>query len=223
MKSEYVYTALIDVLSYRNRLQEDINSGQESFKDDLIQSLSIFDNINTAIFGVQAISDTIIITCNRHDRFFEFLEILKSVFIAFMSKGLLIRGGVAYSKHFQSGRITYSHAVARSYEIESKIAVYPRIVIDKNILDMYETANHLPSIFNKNILIKQNDITFLNIIDDKNWNDLYQMARDIYEKNKSILSGNELAFLKHLWFEGYLFSSGATPGTQKYIPSFVSL
>lgn len=223
MKSEYVYTALIDVLSYRNRLQEDINSGQESFKDDLIQSLSIFDNINTAIFGVQAISDTIIITCNRHDRFFEFLEILKSVFIAFMSKGLLIRGGVAYSKHFQSGRITYSHAVARSYEIESKIAVYPRIVIDKNILDMYETANHLPSIFNKNILIKQNDITFLNIIDDKNWNDLYQMARDIYEKNKSILSGNELAFLKHLWFESYLFSSGATPGTQKYIPSFVSL
>jgi hypothetical protein len=131
MSSEFVYTALIDVLSYRNRLNQDVQSGEESFKDDLVQSLSIFDSVNDAIFSVQAISDTIIITCNSHDRFVEFLTLLKKVFISFMERGLFIRGGVAYSKHFHSGRITYSHAIARAYELESKEAIYPRIILDK--------------------------------------------------------------------------------------------
>ena len=52
MSTEFVYTALIDVLSYRNRLNHDVQSGKESFKDDLLHSLSIFDSVNNAIFNV---------------------------------------------------------------------------------------------------------------------------------------------------------------------------
>lgn len=220
MSTEFVYTALIDVLSYRNRLNNDVQSGKESFKDDLIKSLSIFDSINSAIFNVQAISDTIIITCNNHERFVKFLNLLKSVFISFMERGLFIRGGVAYSKHFQSGRITYSHAVARAHELESKEAIFPRVVIDRNILSMYETGSNLPNIFNEELLVRQNNIAFLNIVDRKNWQNIYEMAVDIYSKNKSDLEGNELAFQKHAWFEQYLFSSSYVPeDAVRYIPA----
>tara|TARA_R100000656_G_scaffold92110_1_gene66838 strand:+ start:98 stop:772 length:675 start_codon:yes stop_codon:yes gene_type:complete len=219
MSTEFVYTALIDVLSYRDRLNKDIQSGAERFKDDLIQSLSIFDSVNAAIFSVQAISDTIIITCNSHDKFIDFLRILKNVFISFMKRGLFIRGGVAYSKHFHSGRITYSHAVARAYEIESREAIYPRIVIDKNILDMYSTGKNLPDIFNKGYLVKQNGIAFLNVIDSDNWVSLYGIAKDIYLSDKIALHGNETAFQKHSWFEQYLFSSVyMAPQSERYIP-----
>lgn len=218
MSSEFVYTALIDVLSYRNRLNQDVQSGEESFKDDLVQSLSIFDSVNDAIFSVQAISDTIIITCNSHDRFVEFLTLLKKVFISFMERGLFIRGGVAYSKHFHSGRITYSHAVARAYELESKEAIYPRIVIDKNILDMYATGKGLPKIFDEGFLVKQNGIVFLNVVDSDNWENIYEMAKNIYFKNKTELDGNEVAFQKHSWFEQYLFFSDyATQVFDRYI------
>lgn len=218
MSSEFVYTALIDVLSYRNRLNQDVQSGEESFKDDLVQSLSIFDTVNNAIFSVQAISDTIIITCNSHDRFVEFLTLLKKVFISFMERGLFIRGGVAYSRHFHSGRITYSHAVARAYELESKEAIYPRIVIDKNILDMYATGKGLPRIFGEGFLVRQNGIVFLNVADSENWENLYEMAKHIYSKNITELNGNEAAFQKHSWFEQYLFSSDyATQGLDRYI------
>src|SRR5690606_29605259 len=163
-------------------------------------------------------SDTIIITCNSHDRFIEFLNLLRKVFISFMNRGLFIRGGVAYSKHFQSGRITYSHAVARAYELESKEAIYPRVVIDRNILDMYTTGKNLPKIFNEGLLVKQNDIVFLNIVDANNWQNVYEMAADIYSKNRSELKGNEVAFQKHSWFEQYLFSSACAPeGAVRYI------
>jgi hypothetical protein len=44
------------------------------------------------VFQVQAISDTVIVTCPQHDYFVEFLELLRNVFIAFMEQ-LLFSGG----------------------------------------------------------------------------------------------------------------------------------
>lgn len=220
MSTDFVYTAIIDVLSYKNRLSRDVQRGEESFKDDLVESLSVFNGVNTAIFGVQAISDTIIITCAKHDKFVEFLGILKKVFVSFMERGLYVRGGVAYSKHFQSGRITYSHAVARAHEIESREAIYPRIVLDVNILDMYNTAKGFPAIFGQGLLVKHNDIVFLSVVDRESWDKIYEMAKNIYTQDAAELGRSEAAFMKHVWFENYLFSmAGAIPGKPRYIPS----
>lgn len=218
MKTSYVYTALIDVLSYRFRLEQDILSGGFSFKSDLEGALSVFDSVNSAIFGVQAISDTIIMTCSTHENFEEFLRILKAVYIAFLERGLYVRGGVAYSRHFQSGRLTYSHAVARAYEIESKVAIYPRIVIDKNIVEMYRGSADLPEIFGKNLLARHNGSCFINVLDQDNWCHIYESASVTYEKDRLSLIDNEAAFAKHQWFENYLFSSPyADLGKPKYI------
>ena len=151
MIPSYAYSALIDVLSYRYRLKQDIDSGVFTFKEDLERALSIFDSVNSAIFSVQAISDTIILTCNTHENFPEFLSILKEIFLAFLERGLYVRGGVAYSKHFHSGRLTYSHAVAKAYDIENMISIYPRIVVDDNIIEMYSSSSKLPQIFKKNL------------------------------------------------------------------------
>jgi hypothetical protein len=203
----YIYTALIDVLSYRQKLDQDINSGGFAFKTDLESALSVFDSVNSAVFGVQAISDTIILTCATHENFEEFLGILKSVSIAFLERGLYIRGGVAYSRHFQSGRLTYSHAVAKAYEIENKNAIYPRILLDKNIIDMYKRGGNLPTIFGKNLLAEQNGVSFINILDQTNWPNIFEFAAKMYEKDKSRLLSNESAIAKHNWFENYLFSS----------------
>ncbi|TKB44705.1 hypothetical protein [Thalassotalea mangrovi] len=219
MSSEYVYTALIDVLSYRHRLERDIQNGQEKFKEDLEQSLKVFNSVNTAIFSVQAISDTIIITCNTHDKFIDFLNIIRSVFISFLERGLFIRGGIAYSKHFQSGRITYSHAVAKAYELESRESVYPRIVFDKNIIEMYQSSQSLPNIFDNELILHHNGVYYLNIIEDDNWDLIFKYASLIYENDRKDIVGNELAFLKHVWFEKHLFESKhAKTLSKKYIP-----
>lgn len=202
----YIYTALIDVLSYRQRLKQDINTGQLLFKTDLESALSAFDSINSALFGVQAISDTIIMTCNSHENFPEFLSILQNIFISFLDRGLYIRGGIAYSRHFQNGRVTYSHAIARAYELESEAAIYPRIVIDKNIVDMYRSGTGLPSIFGNHLLAMQNGVTFLNIINNDNWSDIYSKASLAYTRDADSLVANESAFAKHQWFENYIFA-----------------
>lgn len=207
MNTTYTYTALLDVLSYRFRLEQDISTGEYSLKNDLEGALSIFDSVNADIFGVQAISDTIIMTCSKHENFEEFLEILKTVYIAFLKKGLYVRGGVAYSRHYQSGRLTYSHALAKAYEIESKIAIYPRIMIDKNIVAMYKGGANLPKIFGKGLLAQHNGGCFVNVLDKDNWCDIYENASAMYVKDRLSLVNNESAFAKHQWFENYLFAS----------------
>lgn len=206
MKPTYIYTALIDVLAYRYRLEQDQKNGELTFKEDLQGALSIFDEINGAVFGVQAISDTIIITCNSHDNFIEFLGVLKSVFIAFLDKGLFIRGGVAYSRHFENGRLTYSHAVARAHELEDKNAIYPRIIIDENIVGMYSSSAELSDLVGQSLLVKQNGVFFLNVVDAKNWEELYQMTTQIYQRDRGKIIKKEKAFSKHSWFENYLFA-----------------
>lgn len=207
MAITHVYTALVDILAYRYRLESDQKSGLLNFKDDLEQALKVFDGVNDAFFRVQAISDTIIITCSEHNHFPEFITILKNVFIEFLRRELFVRGGVAYSRHFQSGRLTYSHSIAKAYELESKVPIYPRIVIDNNIIEMYGGGVGMPDIFNKRFFSKQNGVTFLNVIDDGNWGQIYTLAKKIYENDRSHMLKNESAFLKHLWFQEYLFTS----------------
>lgn len=215
MNSEYVYTALIDVLSYRYRLERDIKSGSEEFRHDLEQALSVFDGINTSVFGVQAISDTIILTCNTHERIEEFFNIITKVFFAFMKRNLFIRGGIAYSKHFQSGRITYSQSVARAYELESKSSIYPRIVVDENVVNMHTSSDKLLGILGDQSVLVQNGIYFLDILSHDGWDEAYECAKDIYEKDRGTILKNESAFLKHAWFENYLFSSKYADSNKK--------
>ncbi|MEQ6887001.1 hypothetical protein [Salicola sp. Rm-C-2C1-2] len=178
----------------------------------------LLESKNTAVFGVQAISDTVIVTCNSHDKIAEFVETLKKVFISFLKRNLFIRGGVAYSKHFQSGRITYSHAVAKAYEIESKLSIYPRIVFDENIINMYKTSSTLAGLLGTESVLERNGTYFLDILDYDNWPVVYECAKSLYEKDKDLIERNEQAFLKHVWFENYLFSSMyGDPAKERYI------
>ena len=202
----HTYTALLDVLSYKYRLEKDQKDGTLSFKDDLENALKIFDSIDNDIFHVRAISDTIILTSEMHDNFIEFLIIMQKVFFTFLESGLFIRGGIAYSRHFENGRLTYSHAIARAYDLENKSAIYPRILIDSNIIEMYKSGTDLPEIFNKQLIVKQNGVYFLNVVGEDSWETIYTLAAKIYAEDKQAILFNEAAFAKHQWFENYLFN-----------------
>jgi hypothetical protein len=207
MEPVHLYAAFLDVLAYRDRLEQDRNSGNLDLRNNLTSALRVFENVNDSVYHVQAISDTVLVTCLQHENFLEFLELLRNVFVTFMEQMLFVRGAVAYSQHFQSNRLTYSHAVARAYELESEQAVYPRIVIDENIIRMYEVGENLPDLFNKGLLCKENNVYFLDILTADNWNQVFSQAALIYKNNIKSLMRNEKAFSKHLRFERYLLRS----------------
>ncbi|MGG2197532.1 hypothetical protein [Paenibacillus validus] len=214
--------ALIDVLGYRHLLERDRKSGKLDFKDKLSNALSVLEHFDESIIKVQAISDTIIISCEEHRNLIEFFDALRKIFIAFLREGLFIRGGIAYSRHYQSKHVTYSHAIARAYELEQNSAIYPRIVVDTNIIEMFKVGAELPEILTAGILCYEQGVYFLQILSEDNWGEIYKLASDIYEKDKSQL--NENAYNKHLRFQCYLLDSEYNVNNiGPFIPKIISI
>lgn len=216
----YVYAAMLDVLGYRERLEQDRKHGELGFKDVLERSLRCLAQINDAEFAHQAISDTIIITCSRREGVVEFLRVLKEVQLSFLVNGLFLRGGVTFQQHFKSGVITYSPAYAGAHELESKLAIYPRIVIDHNIIEMFKSEPAGKLMSDSGLLCECNGVYFVNIIDEGNWRATYESAKVLYSRDADSLRRAEGAFNKHVWFQEYLMSSEfASPDAKRYVPA----
>lgn len=216
----YVYAAVVDVLGYSQRLTEDREKGTLDFKDELQRALQALGNVNEAVYSHQAISDTVILTCSNREGLIDFLQVLKEIKLAFLREGMFIRGGLAYSQHFKSNYVTYSYAITRAHEIESKTALYPRIVIDHNIIHMFEASGEIAELADSNLISVLNGAYFLNVLDETNWEDVYRWARKLYEHDREVLLRNEEEFAKHVWFENYIFASKyADRATERYMPT----
>jgi hypothetical protein len=179
--------------------------------------MGVLNEVNEADFPYQAISDTITVCCTKRESFPDFMRLLKKMYSSFLCEGLLIRGGVAYSQHFKNSNVTYSHALALAYELESTKAIFPRIVIDPNIILMLEHLKIEESY--KDLIAERNGIHFLDFVDHGNWGTLFEAAKRAYERDALSLRGNEAAFQKHLWVQQFLMEHpNAQEGASRYIP-----
>jgi hypothetical protein len=215
----YSYVALIDVLAYREYLARDTNSGRLEFRDAMSRALSVFNNVNENDFPHTAISDTIIVTCSKQDQIIGFLRLLKRVQISFLRQGLFLRGATVYARHFQSGSLTYSPALTGAYKLEQDSAIYPRIMIDQNILEMFNSLKQQDKLITSGLVAEWNGVFFLNALGSQTWKVIYDAAKKLFRRDSRDLIGKESAFAKHVWFENFIFSSQYVKrGATRYIP-----
>ena len=210
MAKPYSLVALLDVLAYRNHLKADRISGSEAFKSKLEAALSVLSSINETELAYQAISDTIIIAANTSTGISDFLSTIAAVQRAFLQSGLLIRGGIAFEQHFKSGSLTYSHALAVAYELEQKQAIYPRVVIDKSVVDMLRTGsrfapNDIQRVQDEALICVQNGVHFVHFVRGHTLK-CYEFAKEIFIAESVDLDGREAELAKHRWLQDYLIA-----------------
>jgi len=202
MDKSYAYVALLDVLGYRKFLEQDRQAGTLDFKDRLQAAMAVLAQVNEGEYPYQAISDTIIITCADRSSFVEFCRVIKTVYIAFLKQGLLVRGGISYAQHFKSGFITYSHAVAASYALESAKAIVPRVMIADDVIDLQTSLD--VDVAPTGLVASQNGAFYLDVVDQENCGEFYSLSKALYGREQTSLAGNESGFMKHLWLEYYI-------------------
>ncbi len=56
---------------------------------------------------------------------------------------MLLRGAITYGKIVHNNQMIFGPALVRAYELESKKAVYPRVIIDRNITDTMKNSSGL--------------------------------------------------------------------------------
>ncbi len=67
-----------------------------------------------------------------------FLTWIKGYNFYFLNKNLYLRGGISSGYHYQDDNIIFSEGLNQAYELETKKAVYPRIILDENLVQTFK-------------------------------------------------------------------------------------
>jgi hypothetical protein len=150
MKYDKRITVFLDILGFKQiiRNTEDKNGidneDKIAFLEETIlkiRELLDIDNAN----GHQAkskqitqFSDSIVISFkeNEESEVFYTLSDIQTLIINLTLRGIICRGGISYGKLIHNDKMIFGPALVEAYETESKAALYPRIILDKTIIDI---------------------------------------------------------------------------------------
>jgi hypothetical protein len=165
-KTEYNYenrvVAFVDILGFKDilsktvdkdnndvQLQIDrITDAYHSMRDvwDLDEELSnenpdlkkAYEEIKTNSKKVTTFSDSIVISFLQKEpsEIFSTLLELKWLIMRLISRGILCRGALAYGKMIHTDKFLFGPALVEAYETESKAALYPRIIVSRELIQM---------------------------------------------------------------------------------------
>lgn len=91
-------------------------------------------------------SDTIVISIPKAESngALHLFEILKELQIQSIEKNILLRGGIVHGNLVHRDQLIIGPALINAYNVESKSALYPRIVIDPRVLSLFVRENGAP-------------------------------------------------------------------------------
>ena len=148
--------AFIDVLGFKNLVKEQdcktildiVKNIQETGKHDFsYEAIAKIQNENDTLDKqISVFSDSIIISINHDDTehqlgIKELLDTISSLQLNLARwQKKFIRGGITFGKIYHEANICYGPAFIKAYELESKVAFYPRVIIDPILQNKYESS-----------------------------------------------------------------------------------
>jgi hypothetical protein len=146
MQVDQYFVAFIDILGFAEKVQRDFSNAE-------LMADSNLDSIRQAVLAARALgdvdakisvdlfSDSIVVwTLFSREAFTPFLDACTRLQADLIKMGVLVRGGVAYGKHYSEDGIVYSAAIIDAYRLELKEAEVPRILISPDLADIMELS-----------------------------------------------------------------------------------
>lgn len=129
----------LDILGFRALVE----GGKE---DVLLSALQIPTELQSSYpfngqtqMQISTFSDTVVVSEILSDGFgmVRLLNYASYLWWKFLAQGVLTRGGLAIGSLIHQNGILLGPAMIEAYDLESQIAVYPRIVVSKNACEMF--------------------------------------------------------------------------------------
>jgi hypothetical protein len=139
MNLDWMYgaVAFIDILGFSAMVSSDSNSLEPRHLAKL-QTLIRKVKESSPDLDLRAFSDSITISVPlKSERIAYLLSSVSALQRMLVSEGVLVRGGVAFGKHFADDSLVYSEALINAYILERDKARFPRILVDPNLIDWY--------------------------------------------------------------------------------------
>jgi hypothetical protein len=197
------FVAFLDILGFKALVDKEIRSGSGEYLEKLLRChqkcAEIFKPDPT--LSIIQFSDSIVIS-RPYDasQFIPFVTSIAEYQRYLLDEQLLCRGGVAVNQHFTNGTFTFSAGLIDAYDVESKSARYPRVVIAPDVIDLIY-PNGTPSIE----IVKEDDglyfIDYIGVTKNRQPRLLRNVIRDIVNSLKS----SEIPSIreKGIWLANY--------------------
>lgn len=132
-------TLFIDFLGFSEIVESTVRD-RKKLKDlvgALNEAAEIASSGNAADFHATQFSDCIVISykADKPDALFEIVNKLSLIVVCAAARGYLIRGGLTFGDLLHTNENLVGPAMVRAYQLESKIAKAPRVILDPVVFD----------------------------------------------------------------------------------------
>lgn len=155
MNYEDRVTVFIDILGFKDLLNKTVVKGEDQV-DKINEILSAYqvirdvwnlDRHDEEPFSISkkvtTFSDCLVISfkASEESEIFHTLREIQWMIMRLIFKGILVRGAVTYGKLIHTNDVLFGPALAEAYLLETKAALYPRVILHKDIIDLAGKAS----------------------------------------------------------------------------------
>lgn len=165
------YLFYADILAMKKNIDSEdselyLNYINNLYKDALNVISGIYEDIYKMGIKVRIFSDNIVIAIRQEGNIIDTEETMKQTVIIDIAAliqvlalkySLLIRGSIVIGDFYIDDNFIYGKALTRAYNLENEVAIYPRIVIDDNCVEFFNSQH-----FDKIIIKDTDDVRYIN-------------------------------------------------------------
>jgi hypothetical protein len=183
---DFYFVAFLDILGFSNMVRHDCEScGRDTFIKNLFSLYKFTKKIgeNSPHLDIIQFSDSVVFSMPlSKDNFVYFINVISDYQYNLFKENLLCRGGIAFGKHFSREGFVFSNGLIEAYLLEKQSAIYPRILISKDLLNLIyvkETPSDVP------LLVESDDEIFVDFLASRNLEEVSKYLNLILENNDS--------------------------------------
>ena len=137
---DYAIVAFVDILGFSAMVKSDCEVITEKMK-----YFELLKYLNKQVKEIQdceitQFSDSVIFSLPLSaDNCMKLIEVVMNYQYKLLLEGIICRGAISFGKHYKENDFMFSQALIEAYQLESKEAISPRIIVSNNLMELYET------------------------------------------------------------------------------------
>ena len=136
----------LDILGFKSIIDKTCNSSGEDIPENINELYNVLNSMTEDFVInekrtskiVTQFSDSIVISFKEDEKegIFILFEEIQNLIVKLLSKRIICRGAISYGKLIHNKDMIFGPALVDAYETETKAAMYPRVILDKSIVDI---------------------------------------------------------------------------------------
>lgn len=211
----YGVVGFFDVLGFSAMVEEDSRRSTPKYLPTFVEVFrELAETTTKKALTVQMFSDSIVVAAPLSpENVSAVIDYSAELQVRFLSRQILLRGGIGYGKHFEQDNILFSQALINAYRLESETARFPRVVIDDSVLNYAwhhkDTCDALKEALKLTVLIDRDGARFVHYLKEPALTELTPQISSCIASN---ISPSETILEKMRWLLDYRNYSASTFG-----------